>query len=292
MRSALALLCAAIAITAVVSLPLQGEETGLLQEKVGGLFSNDADQHTVEAEVNEAIQHDVNMNSLNDIGESMQLGADATDWEKKATADITAMSRTGIAKAQLGEDDTLTAKFQKDVKEAQARSAAPKKKVSMESEIEQEADKALKDPTKAKALRAEAEKAELDLETNTAGFGVASFIQESTNTDDDEDDDLGEDDDDEQFQLLGGSDEDVSKAINDAISQKVNLQLGSIPVNTGDGDAMKHFEEDKVEAQKFLDQKAKAKKDKVTAEIQEQLKEAQDALTQSQGEEGSEEQRK
>jgi len=130
------------------------------------------------------------------------------------------------------------------------------------------------------------------LETNTAGLGVASFIQESTNTDDDEDDDLGEDDDDEQFQLLGGSDEDVSKAINDAISQKVNLQLGSIPVNTGDNDVMKQFEEDKVEAQKFLDQKAKAKKDKANAEIQEQLKEAQAALTQSQAEEGSEEQRK
>jgi len=291
MRSALALLCA-IAITAVVSLPLQGEETGLLQEKVGGLFSNDDDQHTVEAEVNEAIQHDVNMDSLNDIGESMQLGAGATDWEKKAAADINAMSRTGIAKAQLGEDDTLTAKFQKDIKEAQARLATPKKKVSMESEIEQEADKALKDPTKAKALRAEAEKAELDLETNTAGLGVASFIQESTNTDDDEDDDLGEDDDDEQFQLMGGSDEDVSKAINDAISQKVNLQLGSIPVNTGDDDVMKQFEEDKVEAQKFLDQKAKAKKDKANAEIQKQLKEAQAALTQSQAEEGSEEQRK
>merc|ERR1719421_664895 len=161
MRSALVLF-AAVAITAVSALPLQGEETGLLQEKVGGLFSNDDDQHTVEAEVNEAIQHDVNMDSLNDIGESMQLGAGATDWEKKAAADINAMSRSGIAKAQLGEDDTLTAKFQKDIKEAQARLATPKKKVSMESEIEQEADKALKDPTKAKALRAEAEKAELD----------------------------------------------------------------------------------------------------------------------------------
>merc|ERR1711968_301650 len=283
MRSALALLCA-IAITAVVSLPLQGEETGLLQEKVGGLFSNDDDQHTVEAEVNEAIQHDVNMDSLNDIGESMQLGAGATDWEKKAAADINAMSRSGIAKAQLGEDDTLTAKFQKDIKEAQARLATPKKKVSMESEIEQEADEALKDPTKAKALKAEAEKAELDLETNTAGLGVASFIQESTNTDDD--------DDEEQFQLMGGSDEDVSKAINDAISQKVNLQLGPIPVNTGDDDVMKQFEEDKVEAQKFLDQRAKAEKDKANAQIQKQLKEAQAALTQSQVEEGSEEQRK
>merc|ERR1711998_429644 len=229
---------------------------------------------------------------LDDVGESLQLNAGATDWEKKAAADINAMSRTEISKVELGEDDTLTSKFEEDVKEAKAHLAAPKKQVSTESEIEKEADRALKDPKQAKELKAEAEKAELDLETNTADIvSASSFIQEDTNTDDDDEDDLG-DDDEEQFQLLGGSDDDVTKAITAAITQKVNLQLGSIPVNTGDSDAMQKFEEDRVEAQKFLDTKPESKQ-KASREIEKQLKAAQEALQQSQesteAEEGNEE---
>jgi len=278
MRSAFALLLASLALSAVLSLPIQGEETSLLQESTG-LFHDDDDESTVTAEVTEAIQHDVNMDNLDDIGESLHLSAGATDWEKKATADINAMSRDAIGKINLGEDDKLTSKFEDDVKEAKARLAGPKKQVSSESEIEKEADEALKDPAKAKELKAEAEKAELDLESGAAG--VSSFIQEDTNSNDDDDDDLGDDDDDERLALLGGSDEDVSNAINAAITQKVNLQLGSIPTDVGDSDTLNKFEEDKVEAQKFLASKPE-NKEKASAEIQKQLKAAQEALTQSQ----------
>jgi len=279
------LVLVSLAVSLVAALPIQGEETNLLQE-TSGLFPKTDDEATVTAEVNQAIQQDVNLDGLNDIGESLSLKTGASSWEKKAAADINAMSRDGLKNIKT-EQDNLTSKFQEDIAEAKRRLAGPQKKVETESEIEKEADKALKDPQNAQKLKEEAEKAELDMES-----GVAipmNFLQEDIHTDDEADigdsDDIGDDngfpDEDSQFALMGGSPEDVEKAINAQITQKVNLQLGSIPVDSEDGASLKQFEEDKAEAQKFVESKPEDK-EKASADIQKQLAAAQAALKESQ----------
>merc|ERR1711939_526743 len=167
---------------------------------------------------------------------------------------------------------SLTSKFQSDIAEAKRQMAGPQKKADTESEIEKEADEALKDPERAQKLKQDAEKAELDIESG--GAIPMSFLQEESDTDDaadiGEDDEFGDDED--SFALMGGSTADVEKAINAQISQKVNLQLGSIPdVSAQDGDALNRFEQDKQEAAKFLAAKPEDKpedKAKANADIQ------------------------
>ena len=85
---------------------VEGEETQLIQES-SGMFPSGDDESTVSAEINEvlcsvafmpessssqAIQHDVNMDAVNDMGNDMGLGeslkSGATSWEKKAAAAV------------------------------------------------------------------------------------------------------------------------------------------------------------------------------------------------------------
>jgi len=270
MRLLLVLALVAAATSLVASLPLEGEPSSLLQVSTG-LFPQGDDQATVTAEVNEAIQHDVNMD---DIGEAPEIGDHATDWEKKAAADINAMSRGAIAEVNAKVDDPITDKFQRDADEAKKIIAGPKKKATTESEIEREADEALKDPSNAKKLKQDAEKAEVDLESGFIPTPV-EFIDEGS----DQDDDLGEDDDDSQFALLGGSEADVAKAITAQITQKVNLQLGNMPDSSEDTAALQTFEEDKAEAEKFL--AMKQKKRDANKKIMEEMAAAQKELNQS-----------
>merc|ERR1711939_1144111 len=54
---------------------------------------------------------------------------------------------------------SLTSKFQSDIAEAKRQMAGPQKKADTESEIEKEADEALKDPESAQKLKQDAEKA-------------------------------------------------------------------------------------------------------------------------------------
>merc|ERR1719267_439988 len=102
-----------VTVTQVAALPLQ-EETSLLQEQAG-LFPGSDDDTTVEAEVNEAIQHEMNVQDMGDIGESEGVGKDASAWEKRAAAEINAMSKGAISKIHAQEDDKLTSKFQADI---------------------------------------------------------------------------------------------------------------------------------------------------------------------------------
>lgn len=285
----------ALAVSMVLSFPLQGEETQLIQES-SGMFPSGDDESTVSAEINEAIQHDVNMDAVNDMGNDMGLGeslkSGATSWEKKAAAAINAMSRTELAKVQPVQDDALTAKFDMDIKQAKVAMAGPEKKVTTESKIEQEADEALKDPKSADKLRKEAAQAEMDMASGIGIITPTAFIQEGASKDTDtedigeSDDDFEGDDEDEDdgMALMGGSDADVAKAINAQISQSVNSQLGSIPSVAEDGAALQKFEEDKMDAAKFLEEKSKAKQDKKDAneEIKKKLAEAMASLTKSQ----------
>merc|ERR1711988_1249545 len=183
-----------------------------------------------------------------------------------------------------------------DIDQAKKMMAGPKKKAETESEIEKEADSALKDPANAKQLQEEAEKAELDMQPGVAVPTPLEFIQESEQGDDDTnlgeaDDDAEDDEDDDGFQLMGGSSDDVAKAINARIAQSVSQQLGSSSTDYVDGNALQQFEKDKTEAQKFLSTRAKQS---AAYKIKEQLAEAQKAMEQSQAsmEEGNEEKTK
>lgn len=253
-----------------------------LEERTG-LFPSNDDESTVTAEVDAAIQRDVNLAGLHeDIGESMNLGKDASAWEKQTAADINAMSRGAISKIHADEDsDALTQKFAADVKEAKARLAKPKKTASKESQIEHQADEALKDPQVAAQLKKDAEKAEVDLESALPSAPL-EFFQEDSGSDE-----LGEDDEDEDgagagMQLMSGSQADVEKAINAQITEQVNQQIGSIPTNTGDADSMKKFEQDKIQAEKFLDARKMKRQKAASDQIKAQLLAAQKELTQAQ----------
>merc|ERR1711988_157994 len=134
-----------------------------------------------------------------------------------------------------------------DIDQAKKMMAGPKKKAETESEIEKEADSALKDPANAKQLQEEAEKAELDMQPGVAVPTPLEFIQESEQGDDDTnlgeaDEDAEDDEDDDGFQLMGGSSDDVAKAINARIAQSVSQQLGSSSTDYVDGNALQQFE--------------------------------------------------
>jgi len=268
----------ALAAQHAFALPLQGETTGLLQE-TAGLFPKTDDAATLTSEVDEQIQQQVNMA---DVGESPDVGNNANYWEKKAAADINSMSKSEIASVHSTyQDDHLTQQFDEDTKEAAAAMAKPKKQKDTKFEIEKEAETALKDPAKAKALEADAQKAEIDLESTFPS--PVAFLQEDF-ADMDSDDEAG-------LQLMDGSDDDVAKAINARISQQVNQQLGSVAdANEQSGQQLKQFEEDKMEASKFLAAKRLRQKNK----IQQQLAEAQKAMAaaQEESQEGNEEKKK
>merc|ERR1711935_13432 len=121
------------------------------------------------------------------------------------------------------------------------------------------------------------EVAEVDMES---GFpDPVVFIDTSS----DDSDDLGEDDGDSDFQLMDGSDADIAKAIQQRIGQQVSTQLGSIPVQTGDVDSLKQFEQDKVEAEKFISmKKVKSKQDIASKQVMEEMAAAQKELKESQ----------
>merc|ERR1719502_176304 len=148
-----------------------------------------------------------------------------------------------------------------------------------ESQIEHQADEALKDPHVAAQLKKNAEKAEVALESALPSAPL-EFFQEDSGSDD-----LGEDDEDEDgagMQLMSGSEADVEKAINAQITEQVNQQIGSIPTNTGDADSMKTFEQDKIQAEKFLEGQQKKHDKAASDKIKAQLLAAQKELTQAQ----------
>ena len=129
------------------------------------------------------------------------------------------------------------------MEDAKAREGKPAKLKAKKSEIEMAADKALADPAEHKALREAGEKAELDY--NTMIPSAMSLLQEGP---EDGADDLGE----SEFALMGGSDNDVAKAINDQINGQVSNQLGQIPTDTGDVDVLQKFEQDQQQASEFV----------------------------------------
>ena len=168
--------------------------------------------------------------------------------------------------------------FKLDVERAQH---ATQQRVSMkpsETAVEQAANAALKDPKAAAALKAQAEKAEVDISTFIPS--ATSLLQEAP---EDGADDLGESD---SVGLMSGSDADVAKMINDQISAQVNNQLGGISTNSGDADMLTTFEQDKAQATEYLDAKAEAKKKaasaKAAAVVKAMLAEAQQHMDSSQ----------
>lgn len=273
---ALALL-AAIVVAQAVALPLADDDAQLQTS----MFNAGDDEATLTQEVNEAINGvQTGLQSGTDLGESDAVGeAGTTDWGKKAKAEIEAMSKSELSEiTNVGDDDQLTQQFKLDVERAQQ---ATHQKVSMkpsETAVEKAANAALKDPKAAAALKADAEKAEMDISTFIPS--AASLLQEAP---DDGANDLGESD---SVGLMSGSDADVAKMINEQISAQVNNQLGAISTNSGDADMLTKFEQDKAQAAEFLEAKAVAKKkaasSKAAAAVKAMLAEAQQHMDSSQ----------
>lgn len=232
-------------VAQAAALPLAGDEA----DAPIGMFSSDDDEATLTAELDKAIGRVQMGMSANDLGDSASVedSAGATDWGKKAANEIENMSKSEMAEigsvAGISGDDKLLSQFKKDVEDAKARQGKPAKLKAKKSEIEMAADKALADPAEHKALRAAGEKAELDY--NTMIPSAMSLLQEGP---EDGADDLGE----SEFALMGGSDNDVAKAINDQINGQVSNQLGQIPTDTGNVDVLQKFEQDQQQASEFV----------------------------------------
>jgi len=201
--------------TQCVALPLFGDDAVMLQESGGGLLPKADDAATVEAEVNQAIQQDVNMGTAEKLGEAPKLGARASTWEKRAMAQINAMSASEIDKSRTAAPDKLSAKFAADVKQASKVLHQPVAKKTKKSMIRDEVAKALASPKQAQKLKQAARQAELDF----ANIPVA-LVQEQ------EEPNIGEDAEDDSLHLMDGSDSDVMKAINQQIGTMANDKLG------------------------------------------------------------------
>lgn len=243
-----------------------------LVQTAADLFPESDDEKTVESEVDAAIQHDVN---LDDIGETSHVSDGGSEWAKEAKQQIAAMSQSEINKVKSAEsDDKITAKLEADVKEAKANMQAPNAKKEKQLEIDKEATAALKDPKNAKALQDAATEAELEMQS---GAEPVSLIDEHSPN---ENEDIGEDDDDEfgtaGLNLMGGSDADVMKQINAQIGAKVSNEIGNIPTNTMDTPTLKKLQEDKAQAEQFLDTRQKS--ESVAAKIKDSLIAAKKAM--------------
>jgi len=277
MRALFAVLAAAL-VAQAVALPLEGGEAELPTT----MFNAGDDEATLTQEVNAAIgrvQTGMSAGAETNLGESAAVNeAGTTDWGKKAQAEIDAMSKSELSEiAPSDNDDELTQQFKMDIQNAQR---ASHKKVSMkpsETAVEQAAAAALKDPKAAASLRAEAEKAELDVSTFIPS--ATALLQEEP----EDDADLGES---AGVGLMSGSDSDVAKMINEQITAQVNNQLGAIPGDVGSTDMLTQFEQDKAQASEFLEAKDKAKKkaasDKAAAAVKAMLAEAQQHMKSSQ----------
>merc|ERR1711998_199729 len=253
-----------------LALPLEGETTSLL-DAANGMLPQSDDESTVEAEVSEAIQHDVDMN----VGESRAHEAKGNAWERKAVEAIDQMSSKEISQTNTASDDKLTAKLEADVKQAKAALAGPQKKKEEKLEVDKEAAQAMKDPKQAKKLRAAATQAELEMQATSL---PVTLIDESSQGDDLGEDDFGAD----NLRLMDGSDSDIMKAIEQQIGSEVSKQIGKVPANTMDTATLKQLQQDKTNAEKFLDQKQKEDKAAAAAKIKAQLEAAQEEMAKAQ----------
>jgi hypothetical protein len=253
-----------------LALPLEGETTSLL-DIANGMLPQSDDESTVEAEVSEAIQHDVDMN----VGESRAHEAKGNAWERKTVEAIDQMSSKEISQTNTASDDKLTAKLEADVKQAKAALAGPQKKKEEKLEVDKEAAQAMKDPKQAKKLRAAATQAELEMQATSL---PVTLIDESSQGDDLGEDDFGAD----NLRLMDGSDSDIMKAIEQQIGSEVSKQIGKVPANTMDTATLKQLEQDKTNAEKFLDQKQKEDKAAAAAKIKAQLEAAQEEMAKAQ----------
>jgi len=268
-------LVVAVLAAQCAAMPLSGENGVLLQEN-GGLLPKTDDVATVEAEVDQAIRHDVNMDNMAKLGEAPKLDKDASSWEKKAMSQINAMSASEIAKSQSAAPDKLSAKFAADVKHAAKVMHAPGAKKTKKTMIGEEVHQALSNPKDAKKLKKVAEQAELDF--NSA---PVAFLQEQR-----EPDDIGEDEiEDDHLHLLSGSAADVMKSINEQIGNMVNTKLGAMPADTSGAVNLDKFEKDRQGAAEFLSTKPVDKylaKKNAKKKIEAELKAAQQDLGESQ----------
>jgi len=254
-----------------LALPLEGETTSLL-DAANGMLPRSDDESTVEAEVSEAIQHDVDMN----VGESRAHEAKGNAWERKTVEAINQMSSHEISQTRTASDDKLTAKLEADVKQAKAALAGPQKRREEKLEVDKEAAQAMKDPKQAKKLRATATQAELEMQATSL---PVTLIDESSKGDDLGEDDFGAD----NLRLMDGSDSVIMKAIEQQIGSEMSKQIGKVPqANTVDTATLKKLEQDKTNAEIFLEQKQKDAKAAAAAKIKAQLEAAQEEMAKAQ----------
>merc|ERR1719409_187921 len=268
MRLVFALAFVALAAAA----PLSGDVAML--EESDGLLPKADDEATIDAEVNQAIQQDVNMDTTAKLGEVPKLGEGATTWEKKAMAQINSMSSSEIAKTKQAAPSKLDSKFAADIANAEKVMHKPGAKKTKKSMINSAVKKALANPKQAAQLKKAARQAELDF------VNPVALVEEK-----EEPNDIGEDEvEDDHLKLLSGSDSDVMKSINEQIGTMVSDQLGTMPADTSAAATLDKLEKDKQQASQFLDDKAKSDQAKADAKkkVEEELKSASEDLGESQ----------
>jgi len=236
------------------------------------LVPSDADDKTAEALIDKAIAHTMDMNALKGakgLGEVAKT--ESNDYAKETLASINKMSSSELKDAKSSVDDTLSSKFAADAKAAAAlikKAAAQSKKAPTKKH-----EKKMTAAQIAK-VKAAGRKAEVALSSATIPVDTISMVEN----------DFGADD----MQLMGGSDADVEKAIEAAIGQKTNSELGETPEEPQAATHLMQFEKDKAEAARMVGTikastpvskkaAARAKVMKMLADGQKKLASAQEA---------------
>jgi len=271
MKLLLYLVCA-LAAHQCAAAPLEGDVAML--EESDGLLPKADDEATINAEVNQAIQQDVNMDGTAKLGEIPKLGEGANSWEKKAMAQINSMSSSEIAKTKQAAPSKLDSKFAADIANAEKVMHKPGAKKTKKSMINSAVKKALANPKQAAKLKEAARQAEMDF------VNPVALVEEK-----EEPNDIGEDEvDDDHLALMSGDDSDVMKSINEQIGTMVSDKLGNMPADTAAAATLDKFEKDKQMASEFLADKAKRDQAKADAKkkVEEELKSAQQDLGESQ----------
>lgn len=268
----IAALVAALVVAQCGALPLAGENVLLQLDSASGLLPNADDEATVDAEVNQAIQRDVNMDTMAKLGEAPKISKNANHWEKNTMAQINAMSASEVAKAKSSTPDKLSSQFAADIQKAKKVMNVPHAKKSKKRMIDQEVHNALTSPKSAKQLSKLAEQAEMDFHA----VSPVALLQEE-----DQSDDIGEDEvEDDNLRLMSGSNADIMKQINAQIGNMVTSKLGSMPIDTSETANLDKFEKDRQGAAEFLQSKP-LDKEAAKKKIEEELKAAQKDLGES-----------
>jgi len=254
----------AVLIASATALPLANEEAQLVPDG--------DDQKTAEAEVNAAIEHNIDMSNLSGakgLGEVLKGDGGKSSWAKDTLASINKMSVSEMkAVVPTGEDKNVK-QFEADAKAAKAVMAKANKMEAGKKKVSKKKHEKKMSAAQMKKLKAAGEQAEMNLASPVL---PVSLLETDFN-------DIGEDETDMAgMHLEGGSDAEVQKEINAAIGQQAAQQLGESKVDPAMESNLKKFEQDKVEASRLVETNPVSAKEVARSKAKEQVAAAMKAL--------------